>query len=181
MSTYGIKNVCALMGVVLTSYQIDFLKKQRLKLILMLDNDNAGKTATLKVGDNLYNAGIDVRVVRLSGAKDPDEYVRKNGIYALKDNISNARKFIDFKIEALKDNYDLSSVEDIQKYVKSVLDSIKSLSDIEKSIIINRLSETYHIDVNILKKNITFNEKPKMQEPIIKQKKKVVMTLLFPI
>ena len=48
MSTYGIKNVCALMGVVLTSYQIDFLKKQRLKLILMLDNDNAGKTATLK-------------------------------------------------------------------------------------------------------------------------------------
>ena len=172
MSTYGIKNVCALMGVVLTSYQIDFLKKQRLKLILMLDNDNAGKTATLKVGDNLYNAGIDVRVVRLSGAKDPDEYVRKNGIDALKDNISNARKFIDFKIEALKDNYDLSSVEDIQKYVKSVLDSIKSLSDIEKSIIINRLSETYHIDVNILKKDITFNEKPKMQEPVIKQKKK---------
>ncbi len=173
MSTYGIKNVCALMGVVLTSYQIDFLKKQKVKLILMLDNDNAGKTATLKVGDNLYNAGIDVRVVRLSGAKDPDEYVRKNGIEALKDNINNARKFIDFKIEALKDNYDLTSVEDIQKYVTTVLDSIKNLSDIEKSIIINRLSETYHIDVNILQKNVVSIEKTKLKEnPIVKQKKK---------
>lgn len=171
MSTYGIKNVCALMGVVLTSYQINFLKKQRLKLILMLDNDNAGRTATLKVGDNLYNAGIDVRVVRLSGAKDPDEYVRKNGIEALKENISNARKFIDFKIEALKSDYDLTSVEDIQKYILQVLEIVKGLSDLEKNIIINKLSEEYRVDVNILKKNVTFeNKKPLVKE--LPQKKK---------
>lgn len=171
MSTYGIKNVCALMGVVLTSYQINFLKKQRLKLILMLDNDNAGRTATLKVGDNLYNAGIDVRVVRLSGAKDPDEYVRKNGIEALKENISNARKFIDFKIEALKSDYDLTSVEDIQKYILQVLEIVKGLSDLEKNIIINKLSEEYRVDVNILKKNVTFeNNKPLVKE--LPQKKK---------
>lgn len=171
MSTYGIKNVCALMGVVLTSYQINFLKKQRLKLILMLDNDNAGRTATLKVGDNLYNAGIDVRVVRLSGAKDPDEYVRKNGIEALKENISNARKFIDFKIEALKSDYDLTSVDDIQKYILQVLEIVKGLSDLEKNIIINKLSEEYRVDVNILKKNVTFeNKKPLVKE--LPQKKK---------
>ena len=172
MSTYGIKNVCALMGVVLTSYQINFLKKQRLKLILMLDNDNAGRTATLKVGDNLYNAGIDVRVVRLSGAKDPDEYVRKNGIEALKENISNARKFIDFKIEALKSDYDLTSVEDIQKYILQVLDTIKGLSDLEKNIIINKLSEEYHVDVNILKKNVTFENKNPLVKELPQKKKK---------
>lgn len=172
MSTYGIKNVCALMGVVLTSYQINFLKKQRLKLILMLDNDNAGRTATLKVGDNLYNAGIDVRVVRLSGAKDPDEYVRKNGIEALKENISNARKFIDFKIEALKSDYDLTSVEDIQKYILQVLEIVKGLSDLEKNIIINKLSEEYRVDVNILKKNVTFENKKTLVKELPQKKKK---------
>lgn len=172
MSTYGIKNVCALMGVVLTSYQINFLKKQRLKLILMLDNDNAGRTATLKVGDNLYNAGIDVRVVRLSGAKDPDEYVRKNGIEALKENISNARKFIDFKIEALKSDYDLTSVEDIQKYILQVLEIVKGLSDLEKNIIINKLSEEYRVDVNILKKNVTFENKNPLVKELPQKKKK---------
>lgn len=172
MSTYGIKNVCALMGVVLTSYQINFLKKQRLKLILMLDNDNAGRTATLKVGDNLYNAGIDVRVVRLSRAKDPDEYVRKNGIEALKENISNARKFIDFKIEALKSDYDLTSVEDIQKYILQVLEIVKGLSDLEKNIIINKLSEEYRVDVNILKKNVTFENKNPLVKELPQKKKK---------
>lgn len=172
MSTYGIKNVCALMGVVLTSYQINFLKKQRLKLILMLDNDNAGRTGTLKVGDNLYNAGIDVRVVRLSGAKDPDEYVRKNGIEALKENISNARKFIDFKIEALKSDYDLTSVEDIQKYILQVLEIVKGLSDLEKNIIINKLSEEYRVDVNILKKNVTFENKKTLVKELPQKKKK---------
>lgn len=170
LCTYGIKNVCALMGVNLSSYQIDFIKKQRLKVILMLDSDNAGSSATLKVGDALLEKGIDVRVVRLSGCKDPDEYVRKNGVDALKDNITNARKFIDFKLDALKTGIDLTSIEDVTAYLKNALSSLKFTEGIERELIINRLANEYNIDASLLRDSIK-SEIPKKEEKPIKIKK----------
>ena len=101
LSVQGIKNVCALMGVVLSNFQIELIKKTKAKIVLMLDSDNAGATATMKVGDVLYQRGLNVNVVRLSGSKDPDEYIRKNGLEALRENIKNAKKYIDFKIDDL--------------------------------------------------------------------------------
>ena len=92
------------MGVALSIEQIDILKRLKVPVILMLDNDNAGEDATVKDGENLVNSGIDTRVVRLSGAKDPDEYLEKFGIEAMQNNIENAIKYIDFKIEYLKKN-----------------------------------------------------------------------------
>ena len=100
LSAKGIKNVVALMGVAMSQVQIDTLKKLNVPIILMLDNDAAGLDATLKNGELLRKAGVDTRVVRLSGAKDPDEYIRAKGVDALKDNIKHAISFLDFLLEA---------------------------------------------------------------------------------
>lgn len=177
LCTYGIKNVCALMGVNLSGYQIDFIKKQRLKVILMLDSDNAGSSATLKVGDALLEKGIDVRVVRLSGCKDPDEYVRKNGVDALKDNITNACKFIDFKLDALKTGIDLTSIEDVTAYLKNALSSLKFTEGIERELIINRLANEYNIDASLLRDSIQSKPLKKEEKPIkIKKSKYEVLS-----
>ena len=98
LSASGIKNVVALMGVALSKEQIDVLKKLKVPIILMLDNDSAGLDATIKNRDLLNASDCDVRVVRLTDAKDPDEYIRTKGVDALKDNISHALKYIDFKL-----------------------------------------------------------------------------------
>lgn len=49
MSAKGFKNVVALMGVALSKEQIDILKRLKVPVILMLDNDNAGEEATIKM------------------------------------------------------------------------------------------------------------------------------------
>lgn len=118
----------------------------------MLDNDNAGEDATVKDGENLVNSGIDTRVVRLSGAKDPDEYLEKFGIEAMQNNIENAIKYIDFKIEYLKKNKNLNNVEDIVTYVKEVIGSLNNQDDLTKELILSKISKDYAIDVDILKK-----------------------------
>ena len=173
LSSKGIKNVCALMGVVLSTYQIDLIKKLKSKVILMLDSDNAGSTATIKVGDALYQKGIDVRVVRLTGAKDPDEYIQKNGVNALNECIKNAQKYIDFKIENLKLSYNLSSVEDVTNYVKTVINDLNYTSDIEKEVILNKISKEFNIDIDILKKQIPKKEtiKPIIEKEVKKKSK----------
>lgn len=154
MSAKGFKNVVALMGVALSNEQIDILKRLKVPVILMLDNDNAGEEATIKNGEFLINSGVDTKVVRLSGAKDPDEYLEKFGIDAMQNNIDKAIKYIDFKIECLKKNKDLSNMEDLITYVKEVINSINGEDDLTKEIILSKISKDYAIDIDILKSNL---------------------------
>lgn len=154
MSAKGFKNVVALMGVALSKEQIDILKRLKVPVILMLDNDNAGEEATIKNGESLINSGVDTKVVRLSGAKDPDEYLEKFGIDAMQNNIDKAIKYIDFKIECLKKDKDLSNMEDLITYVKEVINSINGEDDLTKEIILSKISKDYAIDIDILKSNL---------------------------
>ena len=71
MYASGIKNVVALMGTSLTKDQVTIIKNMRAKVILMLDNDEAGETATINNGTILESNGINPLIVRLSGEKDP--------------------------------------------------------------------------------------------------------------
>lgn len=154
MSAKGFKNVVALMGVALSNEQIDILKRLKVPVILMLDNDNAGEEATIKNGESLINSGVDTKVVRLSGAKDPDEYLEKFGIDAMQNNIDKGIKYIDFKIECLKKDKDLSNMEDLITYVKEVINSINGEDDLTKEIILSKISKDYAIDIDILKSNL---------------------------
>ena len=172
LSYYGIKNVVALMGVVISSHQIEAIKKLNSKVILMLDSDNAGKQATVKVGDELYKNGIDLYVTRLTKAKDPDEYVNAFGVEALRENLKHAQKYLDFKLDYLKENKNLDSAEELTLYIKDVLASLKDADDLEKEVTISKISKDYNIDIDILKKNISFDSKKEVpKKEIIKKKK----------
>ncbi len=175
MSAKGFKNVVALMGVALSNEQIDILKRLKVPVILMLDNDNAGEEATIKNGESLINSGVDTKVVRLSGAKDPDEYLEKFGIDAMQNNIDKAIKYIDFKIECLKKDKDLSNMEDLITYVKEVINSINGEDDLTKEIILSKISKDYAIDIDILKSNLkTEVKKDAKKEEVVEVRDKKI-------
>lgn len=173
LSSKGFKNVLALQGVALSEEQIKTIKRLNVEVILMLDNDTAGLDATIKNGSVLKNHGIDVRVVRLSGAKDPDEYLEKYSISDMQNNIDKAIKYIDFKIEYLKSGKNLSNMEDLITYVKEVISSINSEDDLTKEIILSKISNDYKIDVDVLKSNIKSPKKivEKSNEIVVKTSK----------
>ncbi len=169
----GIKNVIALMGVAISKAQIEALKRLNSKVILILDSDNAGSSATLKVGDQMMQGNLDVYVVRLSGAKDPDEYIRKYGENALKDNINHAIKYMDYKIEALKEGKNLDNPQELTAYIKDVLESLKGADELEKEVTIAKICKDYGLDANIIRKNIASSPPvvEKKQEKEVKEKK----------
>ena len=150
MYVSGIKNTIALMGISLTKEQIDLIRNLHATVILMLDNDEAGRTATLTNGEALESAGITCTVVRLSGEKDPDEYILKNGVQQMITNIAHAKSYLEFKIKALKDNKDLTDATVLSSYIKSVLKSISDEDAITKEVTINKLVEDYKLDKDLL-------------------------------
>lgn len=175
----GIKNTIALMGTSLTNYQIKEIKKLRVPVVLMLDNDDAGLTATYQTGLLLEKENITVLVVRLSGEKDPDEYIIKNGVEAMKDNIKNAISFLEFKLTYLKKNKNLKDSKELANYIKDVLEGMKENKDnILKEITLKKLSDDYGISLSILKQELEKLENeipkeilPKIEKEEIKIKK----------
>lgn len=185
----GIKNVIALMGTSLTKEQIDALKKLRCHIILMLDNDNAGESATLSIGNILEENNISFGIVRLSGEKDPDEYIIQNGIDAMQENIKNAISFVDFKLNYFKKNKNLNEASDLAEYIKAVIDGLKNTNDaILKEVTLQKLAKDYNISYAILKEQLGEKEskiekKPEKKEQVIESQQssynKVCSKILF--
>ena len=75
----GITNVVASLGTALTDAQGRLLRKSTEQVILGYDADGAGQAAIVRGMDILQSMGCDIRVLQISGAKDPDEYVIKYG------------------------------------------------------------------------------------------------------
>ena len=158
MYSSGIKNVLALMGTAITKEQVNILKKLRVPIILMLDNDKAGEDNTISVGDALTKDNIEVLVVRLSGAKDPDEYIIKYGIDKLKDVINHGINYFDYKLNILKNNKDLNNTEELIKYVKEVIKELDDKDNLTKEITLKKLSDEYNLDYEDLKKEVNFSK-----------------------
>lgn len=148
----GIKNVVALMGTALTKEQIAIIKKLRCKVILMLDNDNAGEKATFDNSNLLEKEKIEVNVVRLTGEKDPDDYIIKNGVEKMLNNIKNAIPVQEFKLNYLKKDKNLNNTDDLVSYIKNVIADLKDSDDpILKEVTLKKISNEYNVSYELLK------------------------------
>ena len=155
VSSIGYKNVVALQGTAMTNEQIEMLKKLRVPVILCLDNDNAGEIATVNNGALLVKNNIETLVIRLSGEKDPDEYIIANGKDAFTDNVDHALTYLEFQMNYLKKNKDLNKVEDLTDYINGILKNL-TLSDdpILRELTLNKLSKDYDISIDLLKNKL---------------------------
>ena len=168
----GVKNVVATMGTALTKEHIKLIKKLNCKVILNMDSDKAGINAAKINGDLLKQNDIDVYVVTLSGAKDPDEYILKYGIESYKNVIEHAIKLFDFKINTFKQDKNLNNIDELNNYINSVIDELnKTDDDILKNITINKLSEDYKLDKDLLLSKLIKKEEPIKEIKIEKVKK----------
>ena len=168
----GIKNVIATMGTALTNEHINLIKKLNSKVILNMDSDNAGIKAAIVNGDLLKKAGLDVNVVKLENAKDPDEYIIKFGVEKYIDAINHSINYFEFKLSYLKQNKNLNNPDELSNYINSVINELNKIDDdILKNVTINKLSEEYKIDKNLLLSKIIRKENKVIDKPIIKKVK----------
>ena len=164
-STIGIKNTVALMGTALTKTQITLLKRLSKNIILCLDGDKAGIDATLRNGELLLEAGVEVKVVSLPDNDDPDTFILKRES-EFQSYLDNAINFNDYKIDYLKKGVNKNSVEDVSRYINKVLEDIVKIDDpIRIEIILKRLAKEYNIGYNTLDERfLELKKKEKVKE-----------------
>lgn len=182
ISSIGIKNVVALQGTAMTTEQIHLLKKLKVKVILCLDNDNAGLLATVANGDELVKNEVDTYVIRLSGQKDPDEYILANGVEAFVQNVNDPLSYFEFKMNYLKQNKDLNNVEDLSSYINEVLKNLAENNDaILRELTLNQLSNEYNLSVSVLKNKLEQMAPVEVKKEVLVPKKEKVRKDAFGI
>ena len=156
LHTIGIDNTVALMGTSFTKEHLNIIKNLKCKVVLNLDQDDAGKTATISIGNTLLENGIDTTVILFSKYKDADELISNEGKEPFENAYKSRVSFIDFKLNYLKKNRDLNNSEDLSNYIK---DSIKAINEIDDDILrelkIKELSKNYDISEDIIRSKIT--------------------------
>ena len=107
----GIQHVVATSGTALTEDHGRLLARFARQVVLLFDGDAAGSTAAMRALEVLLGTGLDARVVSLPVEHDPDSFVQEHGSDALLKRAENAQSVLDFYLEQLAQQYDLSSVE----------------------------------------------------------------------
>lgn len=170
MSSIGYKNVVALMGTAFTKEHLDKILKYKCKVILNLDQDEAGVTNTIKIGDELLKYNIDTTVIVFDDYKDSDEFISKKGKDAFDIAYNNRLSFIDFKLKYLKSNKNMKDSVEISKYINEAIDSLEQIDDdILRELKINEIAKEFDIDDSVIRNKIKVKEVKKKQEEIPKQ------------
>ena len=167
----GYKNAVALMGTSLTDKHFELITKLKVKIILNLDQDNAGKSATLDIGNMLLKNKIDSEIIIFNEYKDSDELVLNKGKDAFDSAFNNRISFIDFKLNYLKKDIKLNDSVELANYIKKAIDSINELDDdilkeikgkaLAKEFNLNESTVMSRIEKGIKEKTIIKKEEPK--------------------
>ena len=167
-STIGIKNTVALMGTALTKEHISLLKRLSNNIVLCFDGDDAGRHATLSIGEMLVKEGVEPKVVALTNDEDPDTYILNHGKTSFQSLIDTAIYYSDYKLEAMKSLVNFKSDEEKAGYLNRVLQELSKIDDtIRIEITLKKLANEFDIGYNTLEKRFTeCKENKEVKTPI---------------
>lgn len=152
---YGVRNVVATLGTALTEQQGNLIKRYADTAIISYDSDEAGIKAALRAIEILSKIGLNIKVLNLRDAKDPDEFVRKYGLEEYKKAIDEATHYIKFKIDHLKKSFNLDKDEERVKFGKEASKIIKELkSPVEVDYYTNYIAKQINISTESIKKEV---------------------------
>ena len=109
----GFDSAVASLGTSLTEEQARLLSRHTKTVIVCYDADTAGQSAAQRAIDILKKTGIRVKILKIPGAKDPDEFIKTKGADAFRKLIERSDNDVRYRIEAAKDKYDFT--EDDQR------------------------------------------------------------------
>ena len=152
----GVNTAIGVMGTALTTNHARDLRYLCNDIIVCLDGDKAGEGATYKALEILKQAGMNVKVVRLTKAKDPDEYIKKFGKDAFLEELFNAGDYMEFILLDLAKKYDINNRADRNKYINEAIEYLSRLSTgYEQEIYLPVLKEIVKVPIETLRNSLS--------------------------
>ena len=149
---YGFDCAVASLGTALTEDGAALLSKYTDQVVLIYDGDTAGQNATKRAIPILEKAGLQVKVLQMRDAKDPDEFLKKFGADRFKLLLEESSNRVEYQLNAILKKYDLRDDDQKVKYLQESAELICTLgSSVQREVYSGRVAEVAKISMEAMK------------------------------
>lgn len=131
IAQHGVENAVASMGTACTDKQIQRLTALAPETVFCFDGDAAGQNAAWRAMENCLPHASDTNIFRfclLTGGKDPDEIIQKEGKAAFEKRIGEALPLSAFLLSQLSERHnDLQNPEDRARFLTEGMELLRRL------------------------------------------------------
>lgn len=139
---YGFDCAVASLGTSLTEDHAALLTRYTEQVMLIYDGDEAGQRATRRAIPMLEKAGLRVKVLRMKGAKDPDEFLKKFGADQFKLLLEEASNRVEYQLNAIAAKYDIREDDQRVRFIQECAQLISTLpSSVQREVYGSRVAE----------------------------------------
>ncbi len=174
----GFENAVATLGTAITSEQARVFAKYTKQVVICYDSDDAGQTAAAKAMRLLEGVGLEVRVLKLVGAKDPDEYIRAFGADRFRRVLDGSMSGFDFRLSKILSGYQLELPDEKIKASAEVCAMIAdSDSHVERDIYIRKAAEKLALSAEALAADVARHRRKKQAQMRQKEGKDALLSI----
>ncbi len=151
----GFENAVATLGTAITSEQARIFAKYTKKVIICYDSDSAGQNATEKAMRLLGEVGVEVKVLQMAGAKDPDEYIKQYGVESFRRLLGESMSGFEHKLTKIVAARDINIPEEKIKAANEVSVLIAAVgSTVERDIYTRSAAERLGVSFDALRTDV---------------------------
>lgn len=141
MHQAGFDSAVASLGTSLTAEQARLISRFTNEVIIAYDSDGAGKKASQRAIGLLEKLDVKVKVLSMTGAKDPDEFIKLKGADAFRNLLEKSENHIDYRLQTVTNKYDLTVDEQKVEFLKEASELVARLSgSVERQVYAMRVA-----------------------------------------
>ncbi len=156
MHQAGFDNAVATLGTALTSEQSRLIAQYAQGVTLSYDSDGAGQAATRRAVGLLGEVGVKIKVLSITGAKDPDEYIKKFGAERFSLLLEGASNATEFEIAKLRQKYDCDKVAFLREFV-ALMAGIPNA--VERDVYLSKVASELEVAKEAVETQLKFEQK----------------------
>ncbi|MBO5907691.1 MAG: DNA primase [Clostridia bacterium] len=155
MHSAGFTNAVATLGTAITSEQARMMSRYTKKVIISYDADEAGQKAAMRAIGMLSEVGLDVTILKVPGAKDPDEYIKTYGADKFRSLLESSKTRFEYNSENILSRHDLNLPHDKIKALHEMEKLIsETYSSAERDIYIRSTAKKFEVDPKSVKADV---------------------------
>ena len=137
----GFDNAVAPLGTALTDNQVRIMSKYVQSVIIATDSDEAGRKAAKRAFGLIDAAGLSTKILKIQGAKDPDEYIKKYGSVRFAQLLTQSVTAAENEFDAILGKHDTDTDTGKIQALKEACEVISGISNpVERDVYISRIS-----------------------------------------
>ena len=151
----GFDSAVASLGTSLTPEQARLISRYTQNVVIAYDNDGAGQKASERAIGILESLDLKVRVLRMSGAKDPDEFIKANGPEAFRALLERSEDQVEYRLASVASKYDLKTDEGRVGVLRDATALVARLpGDVEREIYAARVANMCSVTADAVKSEV---------------------------